>query len=237
MDTKNLHNAIVNWAQQTDPRIQVEWSWNRNDWDLFQQTTVELEIHNEVTGQRPHLGMIIPHGHRTPMYFYGPDTEDTDQEESLPLYSDEDGLRSALGIVYRRFMTAHGMMRFDDSQEPMSPFYRPDLLEIANKWLSIKDGPKYTLREIPANGSASWKSGIELFPSTRNPCGMVIKILRDRSLPQHYLYEKTGAPAPGTLPAFYTESEILGYLAYAGSVIDGENKDHRKNKTNKPNKL
>jgi len=229
MDTKNLHTAIVNWAQQTDPRIQVEWSWNRNDWDLLKQTNVNLHIKNEITGQKPHLGIMIPHGHRTSLFFYGSDTEDFDVEESLPLYEDEDGLSNALGIVYRRFMTAHGMMRFDDSQEPMSPFYRPDLLETANKWLSIKDGPKYTLQEIPANGAVAWKSGIELFPAHRNPSGMVIKILRDRSLPQHYLYEKNGAPATRTLPAFYTESELLGYIAHAGSVIDRNNKDHRKN--------
>lgn len=231
MNTKTIHHTIATWAEQTDPRIQVKSTRVGINSDLVDITEASLQIQCEITRDKPFLGILIPHGRRTPMYYYGNNANDIKVDECFPMFEDENELRNALTTVYRRFMTDHGMMRFDDSEESLSPYFRPNLVECVTRWLEQKEGPQYTLKEIPPTGEISWKPGILVSPKGKNPSGAVILIHHDRSLPQKPISSTTGGMFSFSLPAFYTESELLYILQNNSSRIDSANKSIRKKST------
>jgi hypothetical protein len=234
MNTNMINSIVTNWASETDGRLKVALAWASSNWEFMPQTQVTLQIRDELTGNKPCLGMQIPHARRTAFYFYGPNGDDLVEEDfHFPSFEDEAGLRIALNIVYRRFMTEHGMQRFDDSAEKIPEFYRPNLVEKAEVWVLQKDSPKYSLRELAPSTGGLREGGIELHPTGKNPSGLFIRINNDRSQPQHYIYDKQGKFLNGHIPAFFTESELRGALEYASRHIDGVNKNIQKNKSKK----
>ena len=234
MNTNTIHSIITTWASETDQRIQVKLAWGSSNWEFIPETKVALQIRDEFTGNKPYFGILIPHARRTSFYFYGPNEDELVEEDfHLPSFEDEAELRIALNIVYRRFMTEHGMQRFDDSKETTSEFFRPNLSEKANAWALQKASSKYLIRELAPSKEGLREGGIELIPVGKNPCGLFIRINSDRSQPQPYIYDNQGKSLNGHIPAFFTESELLGTLEYASRHIDGANKNIRKSKSKK----
>lgn len=234
MNTNTIHSTVTKWAEETDERIQVALAWTSSNWEFMPHTQVTLQIRDEITGDKPYLGILIPHARRTPCYFYGPNEDELVEEDyHFPSFEDEADLRIALSIVYRRFMTEHGMQRFDDFKETVPEIYRPNLLDKAGMWVLQKVRPKYSLRELAPSTMGLREGGIELHPVGKNPSGVFIRISNERSQPQHYIYNNQGKSLNGHIPAFFTESELFGTLEYASRHIDGSNKDIRKSKSKK----
>jgi hypothetical protein len=225
MNTNTIHSTITKWAEETDERIQVALEWGSSNYELIPQTKVRLDFRCELTGRRPYLEIWLPHARRTPIYFYGSDKRaDEDEEFFVPSFNEEEELGIALTIVYRRFMTTHGMQRFDDTGESKPQFYRPDLIKTVKNWASGKSKPKFSMREIAPSAKNLRYGGIELRPSGKNPSGLIIRIDNDRSHFQKTICNKTGVAEVGYLPAFFTESELLGTLQTAASFIASSNK-------------
>jgi hypothetical protein len=234
MNTNTIHSTVTKWAEETDERIQVALAWTSSNWEFMPQTQVTLQIRDEITGDKPYLGILIPHARRTPFYFYGPNEDELVEEDyHFPSFEDEADLRIALNIVYRRFMTEHGMQRFNDFKETVPEIYRPNLLDKAGMWVLQKVRPKYTIRELVSSTPGFREGGIELHPIGKNPSGLFIRINADRSNPQKCVYDRCGKDLHGHLPAFFTESELIGAIEYASRKIDNTNKNIRKSKSTK----
>jgi hypothetical protein len=234
MNTNTIHSTVTKWAEETDERIQVALAWTSSNWEFMQHTQVTLQIRDEITGDKPYLGILIPHARRTPFYYYGPNEDELVEEDyHFPSFEGEADLRVALSIVHRRFIIEHGMQRFDDFKETVPEIYRPDLLDKAGMWVLQKVRPKYTMRELVSSESGFRKGGIELRPVGKNPSGLFIRINADRSNPQKCVYDRCGKALHGHLPAFFTESELIGTIEYASRHIDNANKDIQKSKSKK----
>jgi hypothetical protein len=130
-------------------------------------------------------------------------------------------------------MTEHGMQRFDDFKETVPEIYRPDLLDKASMWVLQKVRPKYTIRELVPSTPGFCKGGIELRPVGKNSSGLFIRINADRSNPQKCVYEKCGKVSHGNLPAFFTESELIGVIEHSSRQIDNKNTNILKSKSQK----
>ena len=231
MNTNTIHSTVKKWAEETDERIHVALAWTSSNWEIMAQTQVTLQILGKMTGDKPYLGILIPHARRTPLYFYGPNEDQLVEEDyHLPSFEDEVDLRIALSIVYRRFMTEHGMQRFDDFKETVPKIYRPNLVDKANEWVFQKISPKYSLREFDNSLAGSCERGVELHPVGKNPSGLFIRITADRTKPQKCVHDKSGKSVLCNLPAFFTESELLGAIEYASRYIDTTNKKVPKKK-------
>ena len=225
MNTNTIHSTALSWAKQTDKRIQVSLGAESNNHEIYPRTILHLDFRCEVTGRRPHLDIWLPHSRRTPIYFYGPDqTDQEDEEFFVPSFDDKKELEVALTIVYRRFMTTYGMQRFDDSEEKVPEFYRPDLIKTAKLWATQKSKPKFSLREIAPSAINLRFGGIEMRPNGKNPSGLLIRIDNDRSHFQKPICNKKGHTELGYLPAFFTENELIGTLETAASFIASSNK-------------
>jgi hypothetical protein len=234
MNTNTIHSTVTKWAEETDERIQVALAWTSSNWEFMQHTQVTLQIRDEITGDKPYLGILIPHARRTPFYYYGPNEDELVEEDyHFPSFEGEADLRVALSIVHRRFIIEHGMQRFDDFKETVPEIYRPDLLDKAGMWVLQKVRPKYTMCELVSSTSGFRKGGIELRPVGKNPSGLFIRINADRSNPQKCVYDRCGKALHGHLPAFFTESELIGTIEYASRHIDNANKDIQKSKSKK----
>lgn len=225
MNTNTMHSTALSWAKQIDKRIKVSLALESHNYEIFPHTRLELIFRCKLTGRQPFLEIWLPHPRRTPNYFYRPDiTASFDEEFFVPTFNNKKELVIALTVVYRRFMTAYGMQRFDDSQEKVPEFYRPDLIETAKLWVAEKSKPKFSLREIPSAPQNFRYGGIELRPIGKNPSGLVIRIDNDRSYFQKPIFSKADNTESGYLPAFFTESELLGTLRSDSYCIASSNK-------------
>jgi hypothetical protein len=235
MNTKKLNETILAWAHETDHRIKSYETYAIHSQEYLAQTNVELRIIDEITGQLFALDIWIPHGRRTPHYFYGPDGEggSGDGEDfSLPSFDDEESLRKSLTNVYMRFMTAHGMMRFPMDAEPAA--VRDCLLLWATKWTGLRRKKAFRTRELPPGAYGLRHGGIQLNPVGRNHSGLVIRINCNHSLPQACVWGKSGPEHYPTLPAFFTEEEFLGVLENSANYIIAKNRSAQSNKNEKP---
>ena len=222
MNKETIHKTAQTWAAETDPRIRVDTGWVSHGMELITQTSIFHSIRSEITGQRFEFIVLIPHARRTPMYFFGPEARECEEEDFLlPSFDDAAGLRLALEIVHRRFMTAHGMQRFDDSEIPMPDSFRPDLLESCRRWVGMQK-TKYEIREIREirQTPGAGRNGIEIHRKGKTQRGLHIRIGGGRSHPQQIVFDKSGSARWGVLPAFYTEAELLGALDNASRQID-----------------
>lgn len=228
MNKKTIHETAQAWAAETDPRIRVDTGWVSHGIELHTQTSIFHNIRSEITGQRFEFVVLIPHARRTPMYFFGPEECECEEEDFLlPSFDDAAGLRLALGIVHRRFMTAHGMQRFDDSEIPIPDSLRPDLLESCRRWVGMQK-TKYEIRQTP--GAVC--KGVEIHRRGKTPQGLHIRIDGGRSHPQQIVFDESGSARWGVLPAFFTEAELLGVLDHSARHIDFSVQRAKDQKTN-----
>ncbi len=196
------------------------------------QTNVELRISDEITGQAFALEIWIPHGRRTPFYFYGPQAEDGIRQGDdffFPSFEDKATLIRSLNIVYKRFMTDYGMMRFPIDGDPT--VIRKELLDLATEWISLRIKRDFRARELAPAEEGMRQGGLEVRLAGRNSSATVMRISCDNSLPQNYLHGNSGLGHHAVLPAFFTEEEFLGALEYASVHIITANRHagaHRK---------
>jgi len=232
MNTKNIHSTVTKWASETDERIQVELVSSSSNWEWTPETRVTLRIRDEITRDRPYLGMMIPHARRTAFYIYGPNEDELVEEDyHFPSFEDESDLRIALRIIYQRFMIEHGMQRFDNFKEPVPEMYHPNLLDKTGMWILQKARPKYAVSELAPSVMGGREGGVELHPVGKNPSGLFIRIKDDRTNPQKFIQDKSGKVLRWHLPAFFTESELIGALEYASRYIDKANNNIKKSKS------
>jgi len=221
MKTSEMNRVISSWAHSTNQRIRLFETRAIHSREDLPQTNVELKISDEITGQVFVLEIWIPHGRRTPFYFYGPQAEDSTREGDdffFPSFEDEASLIKSLDIVYKRFMTDYGMMRFPIDRDPAS--IRKELLDLVTEWIFLRVKRDFCARELTPAGDNLRHGGIEMRPTGRDSSGTVFRISSDNSLPQIYLHGKFGAPHHAVLPAFYTDEEFYGALEYAAMQIN-----------------
>lgn len=215
MDIKKITTA---WAAATDSRIEVTERQQSCMVELYDQTNVLLEIDDPVTGNTPFLEIWIPHTRRNPLYFYGPEEEE-ESDYMVPSFENERELKCALDIVYRRFMTDHGMMRFDDDPWAKHGLKAPDIGGIIRSW-SRKNRVVVSVEEtvLPTGGTEF------LIRSVWSDIDEFFKIHTRHNIRQSVWHDASGCRMRCQIfPPFITEPELAAVLETIFNLFNQNN--------------
>ncbi len=215
----NIAKITKAWAAATDSRIQTTEGKQSCMVEMYDQTKVLLEIDDPVTGNTPFLEMWIPHARRNPLYFYGPDEED-ESDYMLPSFKNERELRCALDIVYRRFMTDHGMMRFDDDPWAVHGLKAPKIAGIIRRWAKKnRDLARVQESVLEPTGATEF-----LIQPVCDEVDQYFKIHTQHNIRQSVWHDSDGCQiARQTFPPFITGPELDDLLETIIRMFNPEN--------------